>query len=115
MTTMREPNYPMLYADTSLPSTNGWAARHDSAINFPKRNEEAIVLMLKGWADYAVTHEQRYESLIGEDGVLGEEWERLGKALRGLLNGETGRLDCGTLDGFILRTLARHGVSTDGY
>lgn len=69
--------------------------------------------MIKGWAKYAEDHRARFESPIGQDGVLGDYWESIGDALRGLLNGDCGRLDCGTLDGFILRTMAGNGVSTD--
>jgi len=35
---------------------------------------------------------------IGEDYVLGAAWLDMLKGCRALLNGETGRYDCGTLD-----------------
>ena len=41
--------------------------------------------------------------------MLGQEWAAMGRALLGLLNGETGRIDCGTLDGDIRRALERNG------
>ena len=58
-------------------------------------------------------HKARFESAIGEDYVLGPQWQAIGEGLRGLLNGETGRLDCGTLDGFILATLDENGIDTE--
>jgi hypothetical protein len=75
----------------TLPKQN-WVMAHNEAIDWPKG----------------------FESLIGEDYVLGPEWTQIGTAIRGLLNGETGRLDCGTLDGFILETMRENGVEKDG-
>lgn len=50
---------------------------------------------------------------IGEDYVLGPEWATIGRALLALLNGETGRLDCGTLDGIIRDTLRAEGTEDE--
>jgi hypothetical protein len=55
---------------------------------------------------YASAHQSRYESPIGHDGVLGECWLTIAKGLVGLLNGETGSIDCGRFDGAV-RELAR--------
>src|SRR5689334_11744723 len=101
-----------MLANRTMPNTGGWQDRHDAAVKHialfqnPRHDfETAVVEMFKGWAKYAEDHKARYESPIGDDGVLGDYWESIGDALRGLLNGETGRLDCGTLDGFILNTM----------
>ena len=92
---------------------NGWHERHRDAVIAPASDKEMpLVFMLRGWAEYADQHARRYESKIGDDGVLGPAWESIGDAMRGLLNGETGRLDCGTLDGFILDTMRANGVET---
>ena len=41
-------------------------------------------------------------------------WLQWGLALRGLLNGDVGpRLDCGTLDAWILDTLRDNGIETE--
>ncbi len=48
-----------------------------------------------------------------DDGVLGDEWAKIGGALRGLLNGETGRFDCGTLDRLFCETLRSEGLDPD--
>lgn len=99
--------------NTADPSGSGWVRRHLEALRFPEGPEVPIVAMLRGWIDYANGHAKRYECGIGEDGVLGDEWEAIGKGLLGLLNGETGRLDCGSLDGLIRRTLTAEGFDAD--
>jgi len=95
-------------------SFTGVRLMHNEAIDWPKGFEAAIVKMLHFWEMYATEHQKRWESPIGEDYVLGVYWKDMGLSLRGLLNGETGRLDCGTLDAFILETMRENGVETDG-
>jgi hypothetical protein len=108
-----------LYANKKYPNDNGWQDRHDSAVNAaPHRAsknlfETFIVRSLQAWEGYALAHKERYESLIGDDGVLGPAWEQIGDGLRTLLNGETGRLDCGTLDAFLLDTMSENGVDVE--
>lgn len=113
-------------ANPKLPGD--WKERHNGAvaamINPPLTGhtltpvhrpfEYPVAAMLHAWAEYADDHRTAYESAIGDDGVLGPEWQAIGLGIRGLLNGETGpRLDCGTLDGFILDTLAANGIDTE--
>lgn len=105
-------------AKETLPNANGWQDRHNKAVSGyhvlgPQTHEGALVNMLKAWADYAEVHQSRFESNIGDDGVLGVYWQQIGEGIRGLLNGEAGRLDCGTLDGFILDTLTDNGINTE--
>src|SRR5437879_5850167 len=96
-----------------MPNTSGWQDRHDAALNSPRSAfEKALTQMLNGWEAYADAQKARYDSLIGDDGVLGPNWEAIGDALRGLLNGESGRLDCGTVDAFLLDTMSENGVDT---
>lgn len=102
-----------LTADRKMPNTGGWQDRHDSAVTVPNIFERGVVQMLKGWQQYAEHYRNTYEAPIGDDGVLGAYWESMGDALRGILNGETGRLDCGTLDGFILDTMKENGIETE--
>lgn len=102
-----------LLANWKHPNENGWADRHDEAVKLSHLQfEQPIVAMLQGWAKYAEDHKARYESNIGDDGVLSDPWKEIGLGIRALLNGETGRLDCGTLDAFILDTLNENGVDT---
>lgn len=87
-----------------------WHRRHAAAMACPRDGHEAaMVKMLTGWLEYQSAHAERFKSGIGDDYVLGPEWEAIGNALRGLLNGETGWLDCGTLDGVILDALKAEG------
>lgn len=115
-----------MYPNTGLanrkhPNTGGWQNRHDTAwgqidvyvpgMTEPHGIERSVVAMLKGWELYAKMHKRRFGSAIGDDGFLGPQWLATGKALRALLNGETGRLDCGTVDAFILDTITANGFT----
>ena len=118
--TKREEDQKMLQTSTNRPFATDeladeWRARHNKAVRVPRAGHEAaLVNMIAAWADYAAAHAEKFEDSIGEDGVLGLEWEAIGDALRGLLNGESGaRLDCGTLDGFLLDTMQRNGIETE--
>lgn len=123
MTTNKPTRAPSMLADKTKPNTGGWQDQHDAAVNgclgvmtVPSYGKEefefAIVRALDAWFDYASGHKRRYGFPIGEDHILGPHWRAWGLALRGLLNGETGRLDCGTLDAFILANLEANGVRT---
>jgi hypothetical protein len=99
-----------------------WVTRHNEAVAYAIENSTlsigrgmefsaTIARMLLVWAEYAGAHKMKFDSLIGEDYVLGVEWMAMGEAIRGLLNGETGNLDCGTLDAFILDTMRENGFT----
>jgi hypothetical protein len=96
-----------------------WAERHRDAILKPSLEKgEAIGVLIQAWAHYATGYEMMFNpegggSMLGDDYVLGVAWVEAGSALRTLLNGTCGRLDCGTLDGFILDTMREHGVDTE--
>lgn len=95
-------------------SDTGWKERHREAVLSPKAGyERAFVEMLSGWLRYADAVRNRWESGIGQDGVLGSEWVAIGSGLRGLLNGELGRLDGGTLDSILAHTLQEEGFDPD--
>lgn len=88
----------LMVVGSSMDST-GWALRHLQAWSDPKGFERPVVAMYQALAQYADSHAARYGSPIGEDYVIGKDgWLPMLQALRVLLNGETGRLDCGTLD-----------------
>lgn len=101
------------FSENDNRNASEWVNRHNAAVERPAGFEAAIVKMLHFWEMYASEHQKRFESPIGEDYVLGPEWRDIGLAIRGLLNGKTGRLDCGTLDAFILETMRENGVETD--
>lgn len=87
---------------------------HSEAMRNPLPGvERALVRMLRGWLEYAEVTERDYESRIGDDGVLGAEWEAIGDALRGLLSGPSCRIDCGTVDGIILDAMRDAGINVD--
>lgn len=67
----------------------------------------ALAAMVVGAATYADIHFRGHESSIGNDGVLGEEWLAILQAINGLLNGEVGALDCGTVHS-LLRVMAEN-------
>lgn len=105
--------YQLKYPAFSGANMGDWQARHCSAVGFPRGSEVGVVELLKGWASYADRHHDQYDSGIGDDGVLGPAWAAIGANIRTLLNGECGRLDCGTLDSFLCRTLEAEGFSPE--
>ncbi len=110
-----------LTAKDRATTKTGWDVRHNTAIGaalgsgmaVPISQEMAIPQMLRAWENYAKAHAKRFDAKIGEDYVLGPAWQDIGLGIRSLLNGESGRLDCGTLDAFILDTLSDNGIDTE--
>lgn len=99
----------------TMPSDSGWQVRHRNAWHSPFGSPERPVRdMIVGWLMYADQHRERFGSTIGEDGVLGADWAAIGSGLLGLLNGETGRFDCGTLDAIIGNALEAEGFDRQG-
>ncbi len=109
---MRPDYSSIIYRQTVERGLSSQELDHNRAILAP-RAAEKVGKLSEHWADYASCHFALYEAKIGEDGVLGPAWEAIGASLIVMLNGETGRLDCGKLDGFIRYTLKEHGV--EGY
>lgn len=64
-------------------------------------HQGAVRHLIVGLLGYAHAHKSRYESAIGDDYILGPCWLKIADGLLGLLNGETGNLDCGTMDAAI--------------
>ncbi len=75
--------------------------------------DSAIGLMLRALAAYADDHLKRFESPIADDYILGADWRRSLSAVRALLNGDTGRLDCGDVDRAILAMFKAAGFEGD--
>ena len=104
----------MLWTQSYLsdtPNLNGWQTRHMQAVRCTPQHP--IIVTVDAWCEYASAHARRFESPIGEDYVLGPAWARWGFAIRELLNGETGNLDCGTLDTILCRNLEEQGFDPD--
>jgi hypothetical protein len=99
-----------------------WQKRHNAALTDPKGVEQAWVLLISalvqdtsvertrlftlGTQQYRLQYLLRFESEVGSDYVLGphlkqvegtDNQDEVVEGLQGLLNGDTGRLDCGTL------------------
>jgi hypothetical protein len=98
------------------------AVQHASAIlGHTNAHGRALRKMLEGWQDYAKAHAQRYSEpgeeryTIGDDGTLGPYWAEVGLAIKRLLDGDTGGLDCGSIAGNILEAIEAEGFKTDGY
>lgn len=95
-----------------------WGKRHyafwqnNTIRNDTGKPGASVVRMVEAWAAYADEHFARFESLIGDDYVLGVAWIEQGKALRTLLNGECGPLDCGAVDSMLLDIMSANGVDT---
>lgn len=94
--------------------SSDWRSRHLAAILSPADNfERSVRDMLYGWQLYALAHRRQYGSSISDDQVLGPHWREIGEGIIGLLNGETGRLDCGTLDAIIRQEMASEDDNSD--
>lgn len=93
---------------------NAWGARHAAAFSLPRGPEIGVVGLVHALAAYADNHFRTYDSTIGEDGFLGPRWADMIRNARALLNGDCGRLDCGTLDGLLCDMLVKEGFEVDG-
>ncbi len=71
----------------------------------------AVSMMLLGWAAYAAATKASYGGNIGSDCVLGPEWAAIGRGIHGLLNGETGQLDCGAISSYIIKLFEQNNLS----
>ncbi len=106
---------------SGFPDT-GWAVRHRDAFRRPTtvgRESRhvagtSVAFLIRAWLLYGDAHRAVYDSRIGDDYVLGDEWATIGVALRGLLNGELGELDGGTTDSIILGALGAEGFDENG-
>jgi hypothetical protein len=107
MTTLIAKNNPSLSKDL-----NRWVHRHNLAVTNPNNTEKPIVDFCKALKLYADNHKVRYDSNIAHDGVLGEAFLEILKNVRALLNGECGRLDCGTIDAYLISIAEKAGFDT---
>ena len=99
-------------------SNTGWKSRHNSErlkLSLSDYCDIGLCIgkMIYDWARYAEAHQSRYNSLIGDDYVLGPAWQKIGESLRELLNGEIGSFDAGSLDRNIRTFAAQHGVTLE--
>jgi len=84
--------------------TPQYLIRHNQAIQDPRGIERAVVSLRAGLLEYGLQYADRFEGCeLGKDCIIGEAWLEMARGYLGLLNCETGRLDCGTLDGEVRR------------
>jgi hypothetical protein len=88
-----------------------WKQQHLNALRSPEGLEVPILGLINSLEIYMVRHKSVYGSPIAEDYVLGPQLLKAAKAVRELLNGETGRLDCGEIDSTIRRMLFSAGFT----
>lgn len=100
---MYAENSSVFFITLKDPSVNksGWATRHNAAMYAPVGFERPIVGMINAIDQYCKNHAKQYGSDLWDDGVLCDGLEQLLLGLRVLLNGNCGRLDCGTIDHWI--------------
>ena len=87
-----------------------WLTAHHQAMAHPNPTELPIVRMYEGLCLYPRAYQRSFGVLLGEDYVLGPAWLDMVATFRRLLNGPTGRLDCGTLDSAIIAHARAHGL-----
>jgi hypothetical protein len=95
-------------ADTERFS-GSWAKVHNAACDRPGRKEKPIVMACHALRLYAERHREAYGIAVCEDGVIGPAWLAMVRGVRVLLNGETGSLDCGTIDAYLCDLAAENG------
>ena len=91
-----------------------WRPRHNQAVENPQGAERGIVAMVIGARDYLAGYQTQFDDLtLAEDSVLGDAWKEIVEGTLTLLNGPVGRLDCGTLDGYLRGLLKLAGFEDE--
>ncbi len=91
-----------------------WRPRHNQAVENPQGPERGLVALAIGARDYLAAYSTQFEDLtLAEDSVLGDAWKEIVDGTLTLLNGPAGRLDCGTLDGFLRGLLQLAGFEAE--
>lgn len=88
--------------------------RHHEALQRPRGAECALVALREGLLRYAIEYGDCFDGCqLGHDAILGDAWLTMARGYIGLLNGESGRLDCGSLDGEIRRWAVQFGFTQE--
>jgi hypothetical protein len=98
-----------------------FGARHEKAFHSarawrygsPVNGGAAVAQVILAAASYADAHQNKHETPVGHDYVLGEGFASILQGARTLLNGDMGNLDCGTLDAMILDIASVNGIDPD--
>ena len=99
-----------------------WTERHNMAMMFPRPGGERLIARLMQAMALSVETYRVNVGLMHDDGVLGEgiEYVRaavldLGNAVLILLNGDTGRIDPGTIDAAVREYVQAVGFDGDSF
>ena len=99
-----------------------WTERHNMAMTFPRPGGERLIARLMQAMALSVEAYRANVGLMHDDGVLGEgiEYIRtavqdLGNAVLILLNGDTGRIDPGTIDAEVRAHVRAVGFDGDSF
>jgi hypothetical protein len=90
-----------------------WQQRHTAAWNAPRLNERFHVYQIKALQALVAASED-IGWKIGEDGYAAEYVEDTIRNGIALLNMDTGRLDCGTLDATYRDLAEKGGIDLEG-
>lgn len=94
--------------------TPAYLIRHNQAIQNPRGIERAVVSLRAGLLEYGLQYADRFEGCeLGKDAIIGDGWLDLARGYLALLNCETGRLDCGTLDGEVRHWARKFGFDEE--
>lgn len=74
---------------------------------------KGILSISHGLTYLGEAYENRFSSSIADDSVLGPAWLDILQGLRTLLNGETGDIDCGKVDGNLVEIAKMAGFDPD--
>ena len=99
-----------------------WTERHNMAMTFPRPGGERLIARLMQAMALSVETYRANVGLMHDDGVLGEGIEyireavlALGNAVLILLNGDTGRIDPGTIDAEVREYVRAVGFDGDSF
>lgn len=73
--------------------------------------EQSIASLTNGLVGYAAVYLARYTVPISRDPILGDEWLKIAQGIVILLDGDTGRFHCPTIDGLIRATAEGAGFT----
>lgn len=73
--------------------------------------EDALAHLVKGLIAYKRAYLARYQVEVSADPVLGDDWLSIARGICNLLEGDSGRFDCPTLDGLVRSTADSAGFT----
>ncbi len=86
--------------------------RHGNPLLDPRSIERPIVHMVRALEEYDRVL-RNAACPVSEDYILGPIWLTLAYNLIGLLNGPTGRLDCGPIDSYVREMVKKAGFDRE--